>query len=88
MLPAPAADGAGSSGRNHAVILKLIVIGRIGRIVAVIVFLQVDLQGVILAGIRVDPEIEVIGTAEVHRVGATEAAEKPGHAARSPAGLQ
>ena len=64
-LPATATGRTGTGGRDDAVELEFIVVRRVDRTVAVVVVLEVDLQGVVLTGVGVDPEVEVLGARQV-----------------------
>ncbi len=87
-LPAAAGGGTGPGRRHNTVVLKLVVVGIGDGVVAVVVILEVDLQRVILAGVGVDPEVEVIGARDVDRVGAPEAAVEAGHPAGAPTSFE
>ena len=69
----------GPVGGDHAVELELVVgrvRGQTDRVVSVVVVLEVDLEGVVLPGVGVDPEIEVVHTGQVDRIGSTEPSEE------------
>ena len=57
MLPAAAGDGT-RSGRAHVAVILVLVVGTVraprDQIVAVVVVQQVDLENVVLVGVRVD----------------------------------
>ena len=58
--------------------------GRRDDVVAVVIVLQVDLDDEVLAGLGLDPELEVRGVREVQGPGPSEPTQKPGVLKRLP----
>ena len=87
-LPTAARDGTRTGRRHDAVELELVIVRRVGRAVAVVVLLEVDLQRVVLTCVGVDPEVEVFGAGQINRARPPESTVEAWRAARTPAGLE